>query len=71
MELQNFGVERDLRENIVEFLYLNNKESWAPDRLRYLVQGHMITKKLKEKIMGDRLLTTLLVMEMEKKYLKR
>lgn len=44
VELQNFGVERDLRENIVEFLYLKYKESWAPDRLRYLVQGHMIKK---------------------------
>jgi hypothetical protein len=26
-ELQNFGVERDLRENIVQFLYLKDKES--------------------------------------------
>lgn len=49
VELQNIGVERDLRENIVEFLYLKYKESWAPDRLRYLVQGHMIKKKSRRK----------------------
>lgn len=47
MESQNFWAERYLSKNIVQFLYLKDKESWDPDSWGVLYKVTQLVKKEK------------------------